>query len=620
MSGYIGAIPTPQATQSRDVYTATSNQTTFTTQGYTPGFVSVYLNGVHLARADFTATNGSDVVLASGATANDTVEIVSFGTFQSADALPLTGGTVTGTVNFPDGSISISDLDIDGGTDIGAALVDADLMVVDDGAGGTNRKATMSRLATYMGTKISGGSQTFTASGSISAGALVGLNIDGTISTMGANAGDPVQVNATNFTGAHDGTEAIVYDTANNKVIYFYRDQQNSGYLTCRVGTVSGTSISFGTAVAISQIPRRMKAVYDTNAQRAVCVFRNESDANHAYAVVVSVSGTTPTFGTQTEFYGGVVEALDICYDSNANKCVIVYKHNDDSVLAKVATVSGTSISFGSAAGPSGATCNSYTIRCEFDSNSNKVVAQWNDYDDYEPFAAVGTVSGTSISWGSETTIDSGATTANRGMSLAFDSNSNKFLHVYSVGSILRARVGTVSGTSISFGTKVTLTAVGSSQANALVFDSNKNQMVLFYEAQTTDFGNVIKGQISGTSFFAGEAATAVEINVQIGGLVFDPDTNQCITFFQNDSNYNATSSIINSGNPTWVGIAAESISDGASGKVTVIGGINTNQSSLVTGAVYGLPVTATALTAGASNAIGVALSSSSLYINTGKF
>jgi len=153
MSGYIGAIPTPQATQSRDVYTATSNQTTFTTQGYTPNFVSVYLNGVHLARADFTATNGSDVVLASGATADDVVEIVSFGTFQSADALPLTGGTVTGTVNFPDGSISISDLDIDGGTDIGAALVDADLMVVDDGAGGTNRKATMSRLATYMGTK-----------------------------------------------------------------------------------------------------------------------------------------------------------------------------------------------------------------------------------------------------------------------------------------------------------------------------------------------------------------------------------------------------------------------------------------------------------------------------------
>ena len=65
---------------------------------------------------------------------------------------------------FPDGSIAVADLDIDGGTDIGAALVDADLMIVDDGAGGTNRKATMARLATYMGTKITGGSKVFIAS------------------------------------------------------------------------------------------------------------------------------------------------------------------------------------------------------------------------------------------------------------------------------------------------------------------------------------------------------------------------------------------------------------------------------------------------------------------------
>jgi glutamate synthase domain-containing protein 2 len=42
-------------------------------------------------------------------------------------------------------------LEIDGGTDIGAALADADLIVVDDGAGGTNRKAALSRLKTYIG-------------------------------------------------------------------------------------------------------------------------------------------------------------------------------------------------------------------------------------------------------------------------------------------------------------------------------------------------------------------------------------------------------------------------------------------------------------------------------------
>jgi hypothetical protein len=51
---------------------------------------------------------------------------------------------------FPDGSIPIADLDIDGATDIGAAIADADLFIVDDGAGGTNRKTTASRLKTYI--------------------------------------------------------------------------------------------------------------------------------------------------------------------------------------------------------------------------------------------------------------------------------------------------------------------------------------------------------------------------------------------------------------------------------------------------------------------------------------
>jgi DNA-binding NarL/FixJ family response regulator len=46
---------------------------------------------------------------------------------------------------------NISVLDIDGATDIGAAIVDADLFIIDDGAGGTNRKTAASRLKTYVG-------------------------------------------------------------------------------------------------------------------------------------------------------------------------------------------------------------------------------------------------------------------------------------------------------------------------------------------------------------------------------------------------------------------------------------------------------------------------------------
>jgi hypothetical protein len=48
-------------------------------------------------------------------------------------------------------STLIDNLDIDGATDIGAAIVDADLFIIDDGAGGTNRKTAASRIKTYAG-------------------------------------------------------------------------------------------------------------------------------------------------------------------------------------------------------------------------------------------------------------------------------------------------------------------------------------------------------------------------------------------------------------------------------------------------------------------------------------
>ena len=47
------------------------------------------------------------------------------------------------------GEVPIANLDIDGGTDIGEAIVDADLFIIDNGAGGTNRKVAASRLKTY---------------------------------------------------------------------------------------------------------------------------------------------------------------------------------------------------------------------------------------------------------------------------------------------------------------------------------------------------------------------------------------------------------------------------------------------------------------------------------------
>ena len=62
--------------------------------------------------------------------------------------LPTASGTLIGTGDT--GTLPLAAIDIDGGADIGAALTTTDLIVVDDGAGGTNRKAALSRMVTLM--------------------------------------------------------------------------------------------------------------------------------------------------------------------------------------------------------------------------------------------------------------------------------------------------------------------------------------------------------------------------------------------------------------------------------------------------------------------------------------
>ena len=91
-SGWAAAGSTVNGTANRFEYTATAGQTTFSgadsngsTMAYDAGFIDVYLNGVKLANADYTATSGTSVVLASGASVNDILMVVAYGTFQLAN-------------------------------------------------------------------------------------------------------------------------------------------------------------------------------------------------------------------------------------------------------------------------------------------------------------------------------------------------------------------------------------------------------------------------------------------------------------------------------------------------------------------------------------------------------
>jgi hypothetical protein len=108
-------------------------------------------NGSAITAATFDMSDAGTLAL------NHDLRIADAGYIGSAsdsDAIAIaSNGVVTFSQApvFPDGSVAVADLDIDGATDIGAAIVDADLFIIDDGAGGTNRKVTASRIKTYAG-------------------------------------------------------------------------------------------------------------------------------------------------------------------------------------------------------------------------------------------------------------------------------------------------------------------------------------------------------------------------------------------------------------------------------------------------------------------------------------
>jgi len=150
MSGYIGSTPVPQATQHRESFTATEGQTSFATAGYTPQFVDVYLNGSHLSPADFTATNGSDVVLGVAASADDVCDIISYSPFEVA------GATFTGTTTMTD--VVAASLDISGNIDIDG-VTNLDVVDIDGAVNMATTALVTGVLTTTAATVFNGGFQ-----------------------------------------------------------------------------------------------------------------------------------------------------------------------------------------------------------------------------------------------------------------------------------------------------------------------------------------------------------------------------------------------------------------------------------------------------------------------------
>jgi hypothetical protein len=297
-AGWQAAGSSVNGTSDRQTYTASSGQTVFAAT-YDTGYIDVYLNGVKLvAGTDFTATNGTSITLASGATINDVIDIVAYGTFVLADHYTEaqsdarfvqqthTGNVdITGDLSFGDNNKAIfgagSDLQIyhDGGSDSyithsgsNGLGISAPTISLTDNVGrnmlrGVSEGATTlyhnnsEKLATtatgidVTGTVVADG---LTVDGNVGIGSSTAnhFSIAGTANVLGvkSSSGALVSIAATgtNFSGIDLGTDSLrragMY-SLNGSVLGFYTNPTNSGTgLAERMSIDSSGNVGIGTS------------------------------------------------------------------------------------------------------------------------------------------------------------------------------------------------------------------------------------------------------------------------------------------------------------------------------------------------------------------------------------
>ena len=464
------------------------------------------------------------------------------------------------------------------------------------------------------------------ASGAITAGKPCIIEADGDVAQVAETASTaPGFGSPAVFESAETDNTSVAYDANANKIVVAYRDVGNSNYGTAVVGTVSGTSISFGTPVVYESGGSTMynAIAYDANAQKVVIAFSLRTGSKRGYAIVGTVSGTSISFGSSAQFESGDTRDIGIAYDSNATKVVIAYRDKDNSYYATgiVGTVSGTSISFGSATVFH--STNSSKMSVAYDSNAQKVVVAYSAAD--VGTAIVGTVSGTGISFGSSATFESGQTLD---IVAVYDANAQKVVIAYrdaGDNSAGKAIVGTVSGTSISFGTEVAFQDPQGYEI-AAAYDANAQKIIISYkDGGNSDYGTAIVGTVSGTSISFSSDAVFKTSAVQECASAYDSTAQKVVTAFKDNGNSDYGTAVVMTSSSTstnltsenYIGIAEYAAADTETATVLIKGGVSTTQSSLTPGQTYFVQTDGTIGTSADSPSVtaGTAVTSTKLIV-----
>ena len=400
-------------------------------------------------------------------------------------------------------------------------IVDSDI--------GTTVLAPNGSAANLTNLPAGGNTSDFVASGTLPNGKPVILKANGQVEVVGVSV-TPTSISSTSTvdTGTLDGL-SVEFDPHNaNKFLVGWIDGGSSNDGALVVGTVSGTSLSFGTTyyyetASITGLP---KISFDkVTPNKAVVAYAVSS--NNGKALVITLSGNSLSFGNKATYHASNVTNPDIAFDPHtAGRFAICWQRGMNAFVI-IGNYTNTSISYGS--------------MVQYNSDSSNGDISWNPFvenefvitykaDNNSSYGTIKrmTVSGTVLSNSTSTVYHSVSTKPFP--KVQFDPNtSGRFVLAYAKGSGTETgyiKIGTLSGSTFSFGSAATFNSGNTFTFDLAVATKPSNRFVVTYNITGGDTApKFVVGTINGTSSTISSATTYASGENYYAATAFDPST-----------------------------------------------------------------------------------------------
>jgi hypothetical protein len=385
--------------------------------------------------------------------------------------------------------------------------------------------------------------------------------------------------------------------------------KSNSTDSTLKVGTLSGTSISWGDPYSFSGDGYTWQKMGRLDNSKVVIAYRKQNAGNKVAAIIAEISGNVISFGTEEDLYDSnhAAEWISLAILNNSKFAVVFSDDTNSTQYVVIGEVNATTITHGNAYTFDTKKTNYHVIGAL---SETKIVVAYYTLSPNTAYCIVGNITGTDVSWGDRYTYNTAASMYNSLVVL----NDSQFLIAYQdVGnsSYGTAIIGEVNGTTVSYGTSSVFKNENTSDITISKFD--ETSLVIAYQASNK--GYAVSGNISGTNITFGNEQEVLTSTFWSSPSCEVINDSQFVVIYRkgNDSAYASIGSYLSIYS---TGIASTGGTAGENVKV-VFSGVVDNLSGLSANTKYYADDNGNLTTTETERFIGTALSTTSLLIQS---